>query len=101
MKTTYYIISRFIRLVRIVLLWPFDWLFFGGVGVLWRTREEWRAIFKDCLEKGKPLPKLPFVIQGANSTDDSYSLKQGTGFFEYGAWDGNVDDDGIRFFPEP
>ncbi len=34
---------------KTLVLKPLDFLFYGGSGVLWRSRDEWRKMFQDAL----------------------------------------------------
>ena len=34
---------------KTLVLKPLDYLFYGGSGVLWRSRDEWRKMFQDAL----------------------------------------------------
>ena len=35
---------------RLLVLKPLDFIFYGGRGVLWRSREEWQAIIADAVK---------------------------------------------------
>lgn len=82
-------VSKLFRPLRIALLWPFDRVFFGGVGVLWRSREEWRAIFRDCLANGKPLPNIPLYVTNGQYTGFQLTVRFYSDFDE---------DDDYRFY---
>lgn len=93
-------IRRAARLVKIGVLYPFDWLFFGGIGVLWRTREEWREIFRDALEHGKPLPN--FHLDAVEEEDEFRLPGTPAGCFAMTAEEmARADEDGVVMYSDP
>lgn len=44
-----------------LVLKPFDYLLFGGSGVLWRSREEWREMIHEDLRTSGPVVECQIV----------------------------------------
>lgn len=59
-------VSEFIKKAfRTVVLKPFDYVFFGGSGVLYLSRDEWREIIKKDVEAAGP-------VRSTGSYNDGY-----------------------------
>jgi hypothetical protein len=62
-----------------LILKPFDFLLFGGSGVLWRSRDEWRSMIQNDLQAAGPMPRSSAVDDGfvsdlSPSRNEGYAL---------------------------
>lgn len=62
-----------------LILKPFDFLLFGGSGVLWRSRDEWRTMIQNDLRTAGTMPCSSMVHDGIDSDlhpsrNEGYSL---------------------------
>ncbi len=60
---------------KTLVLKPLDFLFYGGSGVLWRSRDEWRKMFQDALPSAGPSMLSPVYSSG--HTDDFSAFTPG------------------------
>lgn len=50
-----------------LVLKPFDFILFGGSGVLWRSRDEWRSMIQNDLQAVGPISRSSSVDDGFES----------------------------------
>ena len=60
---------------KTLVLKPLDYLFYGGSGVLWRSRDEWRKMIRDAMPPAGSAVLSP--VYSSRYTDDFSSFTPG------------------------